>query len=247
MKPTPFTPMPSASLRSNVRKPLARATLSACLLLPIATFGIEPETGSFYERPVDFSLDFTRVRTALDYDDRNVDTTVKRIGIVYRERMSTRVWLGLHGGHAFVTQTDNAATAGLELSGYYAGLGLYLGLYEGARAGIFFNAAYTYQSVDAGRDLDTVDLTWLESRAELGAYVTPYTALRVYGGVNYGAIEGEERTGGALARTTRTIARTGRLGGFGGLEWRLDNNDYIGAVAQSGVTRMAGVYFGHRF
>ena len=201
---------------------------------------------SYSDRPLDFSLQFAEHKIDIAYPGATVATSVKRVGIVWRERYGRRVQLGLLGGYAFLSQTDNPATAGIEPKGYYAGVSLYLDLYAAEPIDVFLSTAYLYQHVDHESAAQSVDLTWREPNIQLGAGVKLGNRVRAYGGLVYASVDGTQRQSGAV-NETRGIESAGRTSGFGGLELGLDGDDYVGVVAASGTNRSAGLYFGRRF
>jgi hypothetical protein len=87
-----------------------------------------------------------------------------------------------------------------------------------------------------------VVIDWSESQAQLGAMVTLNRRFRMYGGGNYGYIDGEERASGAIDRTTN-FERSARAGGFLGLDLNVDADGYVGVEAKTGLTRSAEIYF----
>lgn len=200
----------------------------------------------YTDRPLDFSLIFSHHTLALDYAGTPVDTSVDRVGIAWRERFGERLQLGLLGGYAFLTQSNNPPVAGQELNGYHAGFSLDLDLFRRARAGVSLHGAWLYQKVDQGDATQQAVISWREPWVELLADVTAGAGLRLYGGVRYGAIDGTQRLSGTL-NETRSITETDRTGGVVGVQLELEGNGYIGAATASGPDRRTEIFFGRRF
>lgn len=236
--------MPSASLRSTGAS--AWRWLLLALLLPALGAAGDRGATPYSDRPLDFSLHFSQADLDLDYGGTHVDTSVDRVGIVWRERYGERLQLALLGGYSFLTQGNNAPTAGRELEGYHAGVSLDLDLAVLSRATVFLHAVWLYQNVDDETGGQRVNISWSEPSLRFGASGALPGGVRVYGGVRYGRIDGRQRLSGTL-NETRNIEETDRDGGFLGLELALDGDGYVGAIAESGMDRRAGLYFGRRF
>ena len=195
---------------------------------------------------LDFSLRFARTKTPLDYANRTHDTTSRWLGVSLREKAGKRVTLGMYGGYAWLTQTNNPVTAGLELDGYHAGFSLHAILLAGQRASLYGALEYSYQKVDHKTDVQTVVIDWAQPQAQLGVMLALAQKWRLYGGESYGMIDGEERASGSINHTL-SFERGARSGGFVGLDLNVESDGYIGIEAQSGLMRGGEIYFKRRF
>ena len=224
-------------------KRLAFLWLMAWPWLVQAAGPLTPEDNS---QGPDFSLRLARAKAPFDYGAQSFDTASRWLGVSLREPASEHITLGMYGGYAYVTQTNNPVTAGIELDGYHAGFSLHAVLVAGQYATLFYALNYTYQKVGHKRDAQTVVIDWSEAQAQLGAIVTLNRKWRLYGGGSYGYIDGEERISGATNRTTN-FDRPARAGGFLGLDLNVDANGYVGVEAKTGLARGAEIYFKRRY
>ncbi|MFL6648038.1 MAG: hypothetical protein ACJ8KO_08750 [Sulfurifustaceae bacterium] len=222
-----------------------KRVLPVAALLIATAASADDEIYSFVEGPLDFALSFSHHELPLDYGPAHVDTSVDRASILWRERYGERLQLGLIGGYSLLSQTNNPATAGLDLDGYHAGVSLDLDLVRSSHFDMFFNAVWLYQKVDHADASQRVTIITREPDARVGAGVT-VAGVRAYAGARYGRIDGEQRQSGTV-NDTRAIHETRRSGAFGGLELRLDENGYVGVIGESGVDRRVGIYFGRVF
>ena len=218
------------------------------LVLPLllGVKAVAADSGPYTERPVDFALSLSHHRLDLDYGGTAIDTAVDRIGIVWRERFSERLLLGLAGGYSFLTQSNNPPLAGRELSGYHAGFLLDLDLFTYRRGSVSLHGAWLYQKMDDDNGTQQVAISWREPSVVLRASLKVGDALVAYGGARYGTVDGNQRLSGTI-NETREISQTNRGGGFIGLQLNLEDNGYIGATAATGFDRYTGIYFGRRF
>jgi hypothetical protein len=196
-------------------------------------------------RPFEFTVLIGRERTVFESDIRSSPTTVRRVGISWREQFGPRVAIGLFGGYTSVTQTGNPLTAGLKLDGYHAGISLHLALLQTERVRLFIAGDYAYQDVDRTGGEQSVALEWYELRARLGAAVALAPRVQIYGGGSYGHIDGQERVTGAVNGTT-DFERRARYGGFLGLNFNVEPGGYVGVEAWSGLGRGGKIYFEKR-
>ncbi|WP_372521988.1 hypothetical protein [Sulfuricaulis sp.] len=223
-----------------------RALLGLLMIMPVLAEAAGPLVPDEPGRGPDLSLRFTSAKMPLDYGDRSYDTTSRWIGLSLREKAGQRVTLGMYGGYAYVTQTGNPVTAGMELNGFHAGFSLYGVILESRHESLFYAFDYTYQKVDNKSDAQTVVIDWSQPQAQLGAIISLTQNFRFYGGGSYGRIDGEERVSGTVNRTT-TISRAARGGGFLGLDLNTDPDGYVGIEVRLGLTRGGEIYFKRRY
>ena len=195
---------------------------------------------------LDFSLRFARAEIPLEYAGRTQDSTNSWLGVSVREQVSPRVTLGIYGGYAWLTQTNNPVTAGIELDGYHAGISMHAVLLPGQRASLYGALDYSYQKMDHEGDAQEVVIDWTQSQAQLGITLTLTRDWRLYGGGSYGKVDGEERASGSVNHTL-DFERGARAGGFIGLDLNVETDGYIGIEARSGLMRGIDIYFKRSF
>ena len=222
------------------------ALLGLLMIMPVLAEAAGPLTPDNRVESLDFSLRFTRAKMPLDYGGHAYDTNNRWIGLSLREKAGQRVTLGMYGGYAYVTQTGNPVTAGMELGGFHAGFSLHGVILENRRVSLFYALDYTYQKVDHTDDTQTVVIDWSQSQAQLGAIAALTQNFRFYGGGSYGRLDGEERASGTVNRTT-AISRDARGGGFLGLDLNTDPDGYVGIEIRSGLIRGGEIYFKRRY
>jgi len=212
--------------------------------LAVAAGPLTPDDG----RPstLDFSLQLSNNKFPLEYAGRVQDGTSRWLGITLREKASDRVTLGMYGGNAWLSQTGNPLTEGLELDGFHAGLTLHAILLQSQRASLYGVLDYTYQKVDHKSDTQTIVIDWAQSQMQLGVTLRLTPIWRLYGGGSYGKIDGEERASGTVNHTL-SFERGARPGGFVGLDLSVEPDGYVGIEARSGLVRSGEIYFKHRF
>lgn len=194
----------------------------------------------------DFSLRFARYHADFGYPTRDIDTTVEWISVRWQEKLNSRVHGSLFGGWTTLAQDNNPTTAGARLRGFHAGFGVHVNLLGHRRARLFLSADYTLQDVDNHTDAQKVSLEWHQVQLQIGVSTLVGTAIRLYGGLNHGVIDGRQRESGTTNLTT-DFDRDPVSGGFAGLEGITKENDFIGIELQSGLSRQAENFFKHSF
>ena len=224
-----------------------RGVLLLLLFQPLLVEGAGPMTPPDSQASsLDFSMRFARQKIPLEYANRIQDSTSRWLGVNLREKAGRRVTLEFFGGYAFLTQTNNPLTAGVELDGYHAGFALHALLAEGRRASLYGSVEYIYQQVEHDSETQTVEIEWVQPQAEIGVIVNLAGPWRSYGGGTYGKIDGEERASGSVSHTL-SFERGARSGGFLGLDLNVETDGYIGIEARSGLVRSFEIYFKRRF
>lgn len=223
--------------------------------LALLTFFLAPWANSVAAEPSsvvepypagDFSLRFARYHADFGYPTRDMDTTVEWISVRWQEKLNSRVHGSLFGGWTTLAQDNNPTTAGARLRGFHAGFGVHVNLLGHRRARLFLSADYTLQDVDNHTDAQKVSLEWHQVQLQIGVSTLVGTAIRLYGGLNHGVIDGRQRQPGTTNLTT-DFDRDPVSGGFAGLEGITKENDFIGIELQSGLSRQAGIFFKHSF
>lgn len=218
-----------------------------CLACLCASPALADEGRSYWsERPADFTLALTQHDLDLVREGDRIDTTLRRIGIAWREHYGDRVALGLLGGYSYVTQSGEPLTAGEQLDGYHLGASVDVDLPLSSFLSLYAGARYLYERTSDENDRQEVTLSWNQVYAEAGLAFRAGRAARFHAGVNYGELDGEERARGTVI-DTRDLSVDDHTGVAGGVEVTVDRDGYVGAVARSGAYRGAGIYFGRRF
>lgn len=228
---------------------IVRHAWVALLALGFTPWSIEaagPPVLSVDDMAGELAVRFVRHRSDFDYPAASVDTTVEWIGISWHQKLGLRVHGTLFGGSAALTQSNSPVTAGARLRGFHAGFALHVNLWDRKRTHLFLSSDYTLQDVDdhiAGVD---VSLEWHQLRLQLGASTPLGTAVCLYGGFNYGVIDGQQRLSGTVNATT-DFDRGPVSGAFVGLEGNVEENGFVGIELHSGLSRYTEIFFKHRF
>jgi hypothetical protein len=222
---------------------MRRPILAVLCCLPALAWSAEPLTSPGAELSLDFSVRIGKARYDFDYADGTAaESRLEWLGVSWYEQVAPRVQLGLSGGKLLLTQTGNAATAGMEPDGYYAGIDLRVVLLQTSALQLFAHASYAYQRVKHKSAGDSVTLTWYDPRLQIGAAVSATPRLRLFGGGRWNALDGQQRITGAAAQTLDFEADRA-VGGFAGPELALEREGFVGIEARSGAGNGGEIYF----
>jgi hypothetical protein len=220
---------------------LLSAILYSAVCLPVNSFAFSAPDKAF-----SFSLHLQRAETTLSYDTQQVDTTTERIGIAMIDLDNPRINLGFRLGQAFVSQADNPETAGLSLSGFYFGLLFRNILFNTTTLSSTLDTRYLFQHASDDNQGKNLTVEWHEFGFQLTVLAKFYSWMDLYGGFDYGLLDGSQRITGVNSRTTN-LKREAGSGGFVGLRLRVDRSGYIGFEIQNAPTNTTTIFFERRY
>lgn len=217
----------------------ARRAAAALLLLAALPARADLWTG------LEAGLAVDHVEIGLDLDGRDVEMDVTRLGIAIWESAGPRLRLGLEGGPLRVTQSDNPATAGMDLTGHYLAFSATGRLFESERFALGIAASLGYHRAEDDRGEQDTRLRWLDGRGELVATVS-LLPLEISGGAYAYFIDGKETASGPMDHTLDFDAED-RLGGFVSADYWVDATGRVGLRADAGARQGFRLEFARRF
>ncbi|GMQ92175.1 MAG: hypothetical protein BMS9Abin11_1496 [Gammaproteobacteria bacterium] len=229
------------------RRPLRLAIISLALGLTSGGFVPAQAAGpirvDWGEAKLDFALRLSRYKTTFDYGTLDIRSTLEEITTSWRYRISKRLQVGFVAGYSSLSQRDNPPTAGLDLNGWHAGVGLHFNLFHSKYVDLVFSTDYTFNDLSGdATNSDSVDIEWAKSRALIGLTVRAGKRVQLYGGSIYNRIDGEQRQTGTVNQTL-DFKQDRTSGAFVGLDINLERQGFFGVEIQSGETKGIGFYF----
>ncbi len=199
--------------------------------------GLSPAAGQ------GLNLHAERRDLAVDYaDDGGGDRLeIARIGVAWFESPLPWLRLGLEGGGQEIQQGERAATAGLELTGYYAAFRAGARWPVTRRVGLELETRLGYAQSDDGSE-PAVELEWWSASARPAVAVRLADAVTLRAGVRGHWIDGDERLRGTPARTT-AFREDGVAGGFFGLDIHTGDGGRVGVRADGGPVEAVRLVF----
>ena len=154
---------------------------------------------------LDFSLRLSRDRFTLKSGEANFDIRQNRIGVEVFNTENRRLQYGLLTGASYLSQDDDALSAGAELKGFH--LGLALRTHIGKQPRLTAQAYYLYQ--EARHEEENRNLTWNNyewgTQASLEFILNRYSWLTL--GALYHELDAERRVSGDVQDTENLLLR----------------------------------------
>lgn len=218
---------------------------SLCLAL-LSPF-IAPSAGAQpLAASVDFALHLSRLDTPLNDGQQDIDTTVKQLGIASFDTEQQTLQPGLAVGYAYVSAGNQAATAGMELEGFYIAPALRSVLLDGRRLTATLTATYLYQRVKDSNTDQTVTLEWQQPQLELDVKYHLSRQIVLVAGGQYGRIDADEKLTGTIDQTL-TLQTGPTLGYRTGLEFDLGDDGRVGMLLHRAIGDGVEIYFQRQF
>ncbi|MGD8573997.1 MAG: hypothetical protein PVJ40_03505 [Gammaproteobacteria bacterium] len=151
----------------NVSLKTRLAAMGAILMLLIPVVGAAAERG-FEPGGYDFALAFRRDKLDIDVGGTRTANSINTVTLDFLELANPWFQPGFRVGYATLDRSGTSIPATLDPAGAFFGLS-FRGRYPGTGAfSAQLRAAYTYYQVDDNFNLQSTNLTWYETRAELG-------------------------------------------------------------------------------
>ncbi|WP_018231495.1 hypothetical protein [Thioalkalivibrio thiocyanodenitrificans] len=174
-----------------------------------------------------------------------VETRINRVGVLVRDHVAEGLWIGLHGGYLGLTQSGNPATRGMNLTGWHLGTSVRWRFLHAESMSVSLLGQYTYNEADDAADGQSTAYDWHEYGAGLETAVR-LDRVRLRLGVDYTAVDGDERTRG-LIRDTRSISEDEAISARAALDLLVDATGRITFQVEAGGRRGAGIWFARQF
>jgi hypothetical protein len=184
---------------------------------------------------LDFAVTFNKRDVDLRYKGSGTfESTIEFIEVNWYERIYPGVDVGLHVGKTFFSQSRRATTAGIEPNGFYGGIGIRAVFAEASLIRPFVHAVYLYRHVNHEENDSSITLNWHEPHVRFGASSAPWGPARIYGGVEWSAMDGRERVESPAVSSTTDFEQVGGTTGFLGIDLTVEPNGYIGVEGHGG-------------
>lgn len=233
----------------NLDRPISMlrlAVYTAALALCLTTIPAHARDDTDKPGYVDFALHLGRTSTTVHYPQEEIESSVKRLGISAYEEINSHLQIALLAGYAYLSQPDQTLTAGLNLQGFLAGVGLRSTVVRKGPVAVTASSNYIYQYVEDEEANQSVSIEWHELELRLGATVNITSNLAMVVGASRGWIDGEQRAKGTLTQTTGIEAKM-QAGAFAGLDLDVGGDGHIGFQLLRGMHDGFDIYFQRYF
>lgn len=195
---------------------------------------------------VDFGLHLSRLDTPLHDGQQVINTIVKQLGIASFDMRQQTLRPGLAVGYAYLSDSNQAVTAGMELEGFYIAPALRGVLIDGRRGSVTLTATYLYQRVKDSNATQDVTLEWQQPQLDLDVKYQIARQMNLLLGGRYGRIDADEKVSGAVNQTL-TLKSGPTLGYRAGLEFDLGGEGQVGLLLHRAMGDGLEIYFQSQF
>ena len=192
------------------------------------------------------ALDFALVLEHFDMEIDAIGATVKanfdRIGIQSFSVPVSGPSFGLLLGNAYSDFSNNSVYQSQGLSGYYIGVAVQGYLLNSQILSFLASGQYIYQGMRGSEDGNDYSMTWSTFDAQLIAETRMVYPVWLFGGVNYGNIDGIYRERGTV-HLTDNIKNSHKVGYLAGIRYSLNQRESVTMQYQHGYRNSVKLLF----
>ena len=178
-------------------------------------------------------LDWSRYDTALILDETAHETRITHVVVMLNEPLGQHLYSGLRLGYVDISQNDNPAVAGLDVSGNSLGIRLGAFLMHNDAIDLILQGDYDYLRTNGEEEDQEVDFDWTQTNIQLAATLK-LGWVRLFGSRYRYNIDGDQKLRGTINSTTR-FDQAKNTGTSVGIEFQVDPTGYIGIHTESGA------------
>ena len=217
--------------------------------LTIAFFAMLISTTATAESPPDslsFALQLSRLNISLHEGQHSINTPAKHLGIVSFDTSGQTLQPGLAVGYAYISDSSQSYTAGMELQGYYLAPALRGVLIDGQRLSATLSGTYLYQRVKDNNSQQAVSLEWHQPQLDLEVTCRISRQISLLLGGQYGRIDVDEKITNGVDQTI-TLKSEAILGYRAGLEFDLGGDAQVGMRLHRAIGDGVELYFQRQY
>ena len=180
----------------------------AAFLVTNSALALDGPPGSFWDRPVDFSVYATQNRTTWESDGRPYDVRVDEIGFTWGEHFENGIRAGLRLGYTGISDEGRPELSGIGQSGGHLGLVVDGSPLRTQGFTLLTGIEANYQQTSGSNSLRKVENDWTSLLGRVSGHLRLGTVRLSLGG-NYQLVSGTERLSGDINRTRHFNADQG--------------------------------------
>lgn len=225
---------------------LLKIPLAISLLLASA-FAQAADYPDFTE-PFNFSLLLSNSRVDLQTGNNNQHVSLDRVSIAVLTLIEPQVQFGFIGGSSNLSIDNDPAAAGMNLSGYHAGLLMRSTLHNIliSNLKIVFDANYIYQETKDETVNQMATLRWHEWATSISAKITLGQQLELGVGWEYNEVDAQRRSTGNINETQSLKLRSSSQGKLEAT-WLASNGGHVDLTVQRGSYQQIEFRFSQNF
>jgi hypothetical protein len=197
-----------------------------------------------FQTPFDFSLLLSNSDIDLQTSDSKQPVSLDRISITVFSIIEPQLEFGFITGSSNLSLDNDAATAGVSLNGYHAGLALRSHL--GRNPQIGFHAHYIYQEAKNETATQSATLSWHEWAAGISGMILLGSQLELNAGWAHHDIDARRRATGIINETQNLRLESDSQAQLG-IAWRVHGGGHVGLSLQRGSYQQIEFRFSQKF
>lgn len=242
--------LPGPFLRLRVLRLSSILVLAAAFLMDFSTAMAETRysgyTGMGYaSTPIDFIFSLSNADLTLRAPNTEYPVSLEKISISIFNTLDPQLQLGFLAGQSYLSLSDDAATAGMHLSGYHAGLAV-RSYYGGGNPQIKLQITYLYQETKDTLEAQSATLSWHELTADASIKLNFSQRFGIILGGSYSDFDAQRRATGDINETVKLNLDPGAQGRLE-LELRTPPNGRVSLVLSRGAYDGVTLNFARQF
>jgi hypothetical protein len=197
-----------------------------------------------FQTPFDFSLLFSNSDIDLQASDSKHLVSLDRISITVFSIIEPQLEFGFITGSSNLSLDNDAASAGMSLNGYHAGLAMRR--YLGRNPQIGFHAHYLYQETKNETATQSATLSWHEWAAGISGVIILGSQLELNAGWAHHDIDARRRATGIINETQSLQLESGSQAQLG-IAWLVHGGGRVGLSLQRGSYQQIEFRFSQKF
>jgi len=200
---------------------------------------------SFESSGMEATLLIQRYETDLNINSSIIESRFNKVGLIIYEPSYSSFQPALQFGALEISQNNNPATTGINLTGNYLGILFRSLLYGGSTLGIRLGGSYAYYAADKVKNNQEINLDWHELIFNIQALLVYEDFSIAFGGYSQ-LIDGDETAFGSVTQT-RQFSENKKAGMDFEIEYWVDATGKIGIHVDSGARQGVGLVFTREF
>jgi hypothetical protein len=212
----------------------------------------EARYAGYASTPIDFIFSLSNTDLTLSTPNTEFPASLEKISISVFNTLDPQLQLGFIAGQSYLSLGNDAATAGMRLSGYHAGLAV-RGNYGGnsvsnysSNPQINLQISYLYQETKDTLEARSATLSWHELSADASVKLNIGQRLGIILGGSYSDLKAQRRATGDINETIKLNLAPGVQSRLA-LELRTPPNGRVSLVFHRGAYEGVTLNFARRF
>lgn len=204
----------------------------------------EARYADYASTPIDFIFSLSNADLTLSTPNTEYPASLEKISISVFNTLDPQFQLGFLAGQSYLSLGNDAATAGMHLSGYHAGLAV-RGNY-GSNPQIKLQISYLYQETKDTLETQSATLSWHELSADASVKLNIGQRLGIILGGSYSDLKAQRRATGDINETVKLSLDPGAQSRLA-LELRTPPNGRVNLVFHRGAYEGVTLNFARQF